>query len=317
MKLRATAACAFACAIALSACASAPQVHQPLPLAARDMMTSVDVVAPLSQTEMSMELRAQVNPLMLAAAIPGLGVLGAAIAGGIAGAAQPIVQSAAQQDVIDALKPLNEAIADYQVDDLFNAELKSSLSQVNWLRTGPVEVMGPGTPDAIQTALTQSHASAVLFVPISYRLSVNADELIMVLYPRIVPGTDNLKALRTTMPAGDVILDPANAIYWNVITYRTGLVGAVSSREDNIAKWAANGGATARGAMQLGAQKLSSMLAYSLATEAGFEPEKMGLKPVRVDDARGHVVTTDSTGSHIVLQSGEHVYVTNSSRALR
>jgi hypothetical protein len=317
MNFRATAACAFACAIALSACASAPQVHKPLPLAARDLMTSVDVVAPMSQTEMAMDMRAQVNPLILASAIPGLGVLGAAIAGGIAGAAQPAIQSAAQQDVIDALKPLHEAIADYQVDDIFNAELKTSLSQVNWLRTGPVEVTGPATPDAMQAALSQSRASAVLFVPISYRLSAEADELIMVLYPRVLPGTDNLKALRTATPAADVMLDPANAIYWNVITYRTGLVGAGRSREDNIAKWAANGGATARGAMQLGAQKLSAMLAYSLATEAGFDPQKLGLKAARVDDARGHVVTTDATGSHIVLESGEHVYVTNSSRVRR
>ena len=109
---------------ALAACSGMP-VHEVLPDGARDRIGSTEVVAPVRQSEIYVFV-----PVATAGASQGL--IGALV--------DVTIDSIRTSKAENAVKPLRNALVDFNFDDALQSDLKASLAQSKWLKVQNVRV---------------------------------------------------------------------------------------------------------------------------------------------------------------------------------
>lgn len=238
----------------LSACASQPPVHMPLPDAARSGMTSTDVVLPIQQSEIYVFV-----PASNVSAAAGGGLLAALVDAGI--------DSVRNSKAETAVAPLRNAMVDFSFDEALEQELRGSLSQIGWMHIGAVSAVRDVTNDNLDRALSESHANVLLFIVPDYHLSNDGDVLIVTAAARLIPNDDALRALRSGKHDDKNLSAPINALYRNAFTFEA-RISATGDRDRNIAIWDANKGSDMRAALNMAAQKIAIMLANDLQRPA-------------------------------------------------
>jgi hypothetical protein len=237
-------------AFILSACATQVPVHESLPAAARDNIASADVVVPIKQSEIYVFV-----PNSQIAAAGGGGLLLALVDAG--------VDSVRTSKAEAAVKPLRDAIVDYNFDQTLQSEIQTSLASDPWLHPDHARVIKELANDRLDKVLMDSKDTAVLFATADYQLSNNALELTITMTASLFPNSDALNALKQRAKSGPRS-SVVNALYHNTLTFTADVPNATADRDRNIATWSANNGAVMRATLTKGARELARMLASDL-----------------------------------------------------
>lgn len=242
----------------LAACATLPPT-QPLPGQARSEISSSEVVVPIRQSEIYVFV-----PDSQIAAAGGGGLLLALIDAG--------VNSVRTSKAETAVKPLRDAVVDFDFDAMMRDDLKDSLSHLDWLHVHDVHVVKDVTPKGFDNELVGSKDEAVLFTTMDYQLSNDASALTITLNAGLYANSDALRALRPGKASSPSALE--NAIYRNTFRFDAPAPSPTIDRDQNIAEWSADHGAVLRAALKKGASDLAARLAGDLGgpASAGGSP---------------------------------------------
>jgi hypothetical protein len=260
-------ACALgASALGMGACTTVLPEHVPLSLAARDSIASTELIAPIKQNEIYLFV-----PASQVAAAGGGGLLLALIDAG--------VDSTRTHNAEEAVKPVRDAIVDFNFDEVMRADLQKSMSTVPFLKLDGARVIKEVTDASLDAAIVQSKASAVLFTTADYQLANDGSTLTVVLWANMFANSDALAALKP--PKGNAKLKSAlaNALYRNRFTYTAAFPGTVGERPANLAVWSANNGAELRKALTDASAALAAKMAEDIQASPGV--------PVALADTAG------------------------------
>lgn len=267
--------------LGLSACAGTPPAHVALDINARNNVHSTDVVAPVRQGE--------VYVFVPQASTGGQGgLLGALIVAG--------VDAVRTSNAEDAVKPLRDAVIDFNFDDVLRQDLKASMSKVQWLNVTEVKVIKDVATASLDSAITNSKASAVLMVAADYHLSNDGGTFYIAVRANLFPNS-----LALTPPkAGDANAKPksdlSNAIYRNSFLFEAKVPGATDDRHRNMDVWAANHGALLRAATTRGAAKLTELIAADIQ-EAPLVTAEQGTAEKVLGNGPDGVLTRRANGT--------------------
>lgn len=296
MTFRATHIAILLCGL-LGACSTLPP-HEAFPPAARDKISTTEVVMPIQQAE----IYVYVPPAQGGA---GFGLIGALI--------DVSIDQVRTGKAEAAVKPLRDAVVDYNFDDVFKSEISHSLSAVPWMGAATFRVVRDVSPDTMEKTLKNSQAGAVLFIAADYNLSNDGDELTVKLYANLLPNNDGLRALKPAKKDSKKLALPANALYRNVLVYKTRIPPAPSGRDGTIAAWSADHGAATRAALGMAAAKLARLLAEDIqrTEEDGAAAAKAG-NTVKIEGRPGQSIGSDTDGTAVRFADGTLAYVTPS-----
>ncbi|MBX3480191.1 MAG: hypothetical protein KF842_07315 [Caulobacter sp.] len=236
--------------MSLSACVTAVPEYVPLSGAAREALTSTEVVAPIRQSEIYIYV-APVNTGGQG------GLIGALVAAGIeAGNA-----SAAEE----AVKPARDAIIDFNFDETLRQDLQSSLSQVSFLKVDGVRVVKDISLASINGSITNSPRDAVLMTAADYQLSTDASSVTVTLYANLFSSSPTMDAFKPAK-GGDAknVSGVGNALYRGKFIAMIPLDTPTGKRETNVAAWSADGGAKLRKALAQGSAEVAGKLARDI-----------------------------------------------------
>lgn len=288
----------------LTACATPLPAHEALPPAAHDQIASTEAVVPIRQNE----IYVYVPPSTAGAtAGAGFGLIGALV--GVAIDAS--VDSARTSKAEAAVKPLRDAMVDFNFDTTFQGDLKTALPAIAWLHADNIHVVKEVTSDSADLALTNSKASAVLFTTADYHLSNDGDELFVTLQASLFANNDALRVLKPAKSRGPrVALE--NSLYHNTLTFKARVSSwtpvSSSDRDANMATWSAANGAEMHQQLARAAKVLAQMLADDL--QGGAQPGSDGTR--NVDGIPGDISSSDDAGSVLRMKDGTLVYATKS-----
>jgi len=239
----------------LAACAGIPP-HEALPLAARDKISSTEIVMPIKQSEIYVFV-----PDSQIAAAGGGGLLLALIDAGV----NDVRTSKAEA----AVKPLRDATVDFDFDGTLRDDVKSSLSAVPWLHVSDARVVRDISPDGMDSVFTGSSAGAILFATTDYHLSNDADTLTVTMNASLFGKDAALADLKAQAKDG-AKTQLSNSLYHNTLVYQTTTPATgPGDRNANIAAWSANNGSLMRANLTKAAAKLASMLADDIQQPEG------------------------------------------------
>ena len=284
----------------LGACATAVPPHAYLPDAARDRISSTDVVLPIRQSEIYVFV-----PITTGGA--GFGLLGALV--------DISVDSVRTTKAEKAVKPLRDSMVDYSFDDTLQTDLKNALTQLTWAHPGDPRVVKEVTNDNMDRVLASSKADAVLFATTDYQLSNDCDILTITVLTGLYPNNDALRSLRKGKK-GKFPTALENSLYRNVLIFKARVPGATGDRDHNIAILDADKGEAARTLLKMGTAKLAAMLVDDIqrhenaANATGGTAEIEGT--VRIDGVEGQIIGTDEDGEIVRFADGTLKYVTKS-----
>jgi hypothetical protein len=241
--------------VLLAACSTLP-AHQPLSEETRAHIGSTDVVLPIHESEIYVFV-----PHSTAGASGGAagGMIGALV-GAMVDAG---IDAERTKKAETAVTPLRNAMVDYNFDSSLQAALKTSLTQTAWLHAADFGVIRDVTDKNLGASMAASHADAVLFIAADYRLANDGDVMLVTLAVRLVPNSDQLRALRTGKHDDNHPFAQANALYRNTMTFEARVTGA-KDRDGYIGLWSADKGKAARAALDMAIQKLAPLLAQDI-----------------------------------------------------
>lgn len=265
--------------LGLSACATTPD-HVALDIQARNNVHSTDVVAPVRQGE--------VYVFVPQASSGGQGLIGALVAAGI--------DSVRTSKAEDAVKPLRDAVIDFNFDDLLRQDLKASMSKVQWLNVTDVKVIKDVATASLDSAITGSKASAVLMVAADYHLSNDGSTFDIAVKADLFPNSLALTQPKTTDANTKPKSDVKNAIYRNTFTFEAKVPGATDDRDRNMGVWAANHGELLRAATTRGVAKLTELIAADIQ-EAPLVTAEQGKVEKVLGDGPDGVLTRHANGT--------------------
>jgi hypothetical protein len=290
MRLHLAQLCVLVTFLALGGCAQVAP-HAYLPPAAKTQVASTEVVLPIRQSEIYVFV-----PMETAGA--GFGLIGALVDVSVDGVRASKAET--------AVKPLRDAIVDYEFDASLRDELKTALAGASWMGANDGRVVKEVTDESLDKVLAGSKAAAVLLATMDYHLSNDGDVLTVTMHASLFPNTDALKALVAKHDSTKIKTDVRNSLYRNFLVFEAKAAPA-QDRDAYIAAWSADHGALMRKVMKLAAVKLSQMLVADLQREPGAPDNGKG--SALIDGSTGEVVGQDGDGSQMRFGDGTLKFV--------
>jgi hypothetical protein len=237
--MRLAALLASAC---LAACATITPEHVPLSAQARGGLGSTEIVLPVSQSEIYVDV-----PASNVSQATGGGLLPALIDAGI--------DSVRASNAAKAVAPLRNAVVDFSFDDTLTEAFSKTLSAPDGMQVNETHVIKDGTETSLDRELGKAKPGDVMIVTTNYHLANDGGSLWIeahaALYGVGQGPTDHPSA-------------PANAIYRNTIWFTANIHGATKNRDENIALWSANHGEAMRADLRRGASEVAQLVAADL-----------------------------------------------------
>ena len=266
MKFNILPLAALACALAVTACATPTPTRVHLAETTRERIASTEVVAPIRQNEIIVFV-----PPSTAGASAGasFGLIGALVGAATDASINAQRTSSAERDV----KPLRDALVDFDFDGQFKSDLKGQLAQVGWLKVSDVRVAKELNADSLHNAIGASKDPAVLMAVTTYELSNDGSLLTVKVVADLFPNSEELRALRPGKGNAKMKYAAENALYRNTFIYSAAVPpaadGVATDRAGNIGRWSANDAAALREALTKGSAELATLLAADI--QAGPE----------------------------------------------
>ncbi len=244
----------LACVLSVSACATVTPAYVPIAANAREAVESTEVVAPVKQSE----IYVFVPPSQIAASGGG-GLLLALVDAG--------VDAQRTKNAEAAVKPLRDAMIDYNFDDKLRDNLQKDLAPVGWLKVSGTRVVKDASAPGLDKAISGSKQAAVLVVAADYQLSNDGTTLNVILTADLFANTKSLAAFKPAK-GGDAktLSAPGNALYRNRFVHTSIIPGTVGDRAANMATWSADKGKALRAALDEAVVDVTGQLARDLST---------------------------------------------------
>jgi hypothetical protein len=226
----------------LAGCVTVAPEHVPLNAEARASLSSTEVVLPVPQSEIYIDV-----PASHLSTATGGGLLPALIDAGIDSARA----SKATKDVT----PLRNAVVDYSFDQAFSNAFKS-IAADDGVHVDSVRVVKDASLPGLDQAVAGSKSSSVLLASANYHLANDAGALWIEVHAAVYHAGQ--------APAGAHASAPTSALYRNTFWFTVNLPHASAKREENLAAWAADNGALLRTDLTRGAKKISELIVADL-----------------------------------------------------
>jgi hypothetical protein len=292
-------------AIFLGACGTVPP-HESLPISARDQITSTETVVPIRQREIYIYVPPSTGGATAGAS---LGLVGALVGVAIDASIDSVRTSKAEA----AVKPLRDALVDYDFDKAILVDLEASLPGIAWMHSDRIRVAKEATAESAAMALSNSRSSAVLFLTTDYHLTNDGDELEVTLQASLFPNSDALRAIKSLKAKDAKKVTTENSLYHNTLAFKETVANwtAASNRAENISTWDASSAAATRASLTLASKQLSQMLVADLQGQEDSVAASGGT--ANVDGKTGDIIMKDSGGSLIRFKDGTLLYAAKSS----
>lgn len=272
------------CAVA-AGCSTVP-LNQSLPTAAVGKIASTEVVVSVGQSEI-------LPTIDVSTGGAAFGLVGALVDAGVnqsrTSAAEKIVQ------------PLRDALIDYDFDTKILTAVRAEAATVPVLGTSEVVLTKVVNDQAFLKTVQQSKADAVFVLNTDYVLTPDFSTIRTGIRALMFPHSSELKAMAPAPKTGNgappTRLLPEQAIYRATIIVESKLPAPAEDREGNAALWAAERGAAAKHALDVGIQNVVRALSSDI--QAGnYSPESLAAAEViSVAGLPGKVVSKNDAGT--------------------
>lgn len=158
----------------------------------------------------------------------------------------------------EVVKPLRDALADFDFDTQAMNATKETLAGIDWFALGNASFSKEISDKLALATLDASQAPQVAFVTYEYQATADFSAIEVLARVQIVPRV----AAEGKSPKSRIAL--GNAIYYQPHLVQIPLKGAGKVTEDNLARWTANNGSLARKALTDGIAQMQVMLAKGL-----------------------------------------------------
>jgi hypothetical protein len=228
-------------------------VRVPISSDSRTQLGEVKGIVGLQQQEIGTEI----NASNVAAVTGGFGAIGA-LTGAIIDSS---IDDSRAKKAEDTVKPVRDALINYQPGDVLAADLQKTLAAVPGVNPSHTDVRQVIDPKTTIDWITSSGGTSVLLVKLSYNLSPNFDSIIVKAQVSLHAGGGRLAKIAQS-PSDD--LPPL--VYYGVLSSTHTLPGLVDAlTPDRLATlWSADAGRPAQAALTAGLQELADMIAYDL-----------------------------------------------------
>jgi hypothetical protein len=232
----------------LAGCATPVPEHVPLGAQSRASLSSTEVVLPVPQSEIYIDV-----PASNVSAATGGGLLPALIDAGIDSARA----SKAAKDVT----PLRNAVVDFSFDRAFSDSF-SSIAATDGLNVDSVRVVKDASLAGLDQAVIGSKSGAVLVASANYHLANDAGSLWIEVHAALYHA--GKAPTPASGAANEHVSAPANALYRNTFWFTVNVPHPSAKRDENLAAWAADNGELLRTDLKRGAAKISQLIVADL-----------------------------------------------------
>lgn len=195
---------------------------------------------------------------MAIAALPGVGLLGAIIAGGTEGAVNAKVNSDKAQQSEKNVAPIKSALQGYSFPEAFKREIATQLGTVDWLKLTEIRFDSPKTKmEDLKNGMAET---SFLLIHTKYSFSEDLKYFRIWCSVVLLPNNEKLKAIAVQERPDDKL----NRLYRNEIMYIDSLGVAAADLDETAAKWGENNGQRIRASLADGIAQVSGILANDL-----------------------------------------------------
>jgi hypothetical protein len=311
MDIRLSATLVALLSVALVGCANMP-AEQPLKHEMVGSIQPIEVELAIKQSEVYAAFvpsKAGQAAASGCGAIPGIGLLLAAVCGGAMGAVDAGVNASRGKAADNNVRSLKDEVVDLNFDQMMSAAMKQSLQNVPDLHLNGVQVtkdVSDKTEDQIYRAST---AGSVMFVNVDYHISKDYSELQIYANGLVFPRSAQARvaagqSAEPSAEADSALLDKKNAVYRVSIVYNSSLPVKASSPQEYVSIWTADNARYFRSAVDGGVHEISRLLANDilLGTVAkGSSSEKVdtgdGFKAELLSESDGGELFRSPTGA--------------------
>jgi hypothetical protein len=233
----------------LSGCTT--PVRVPISSDSRTQLGEVKGIVGLQQQEIGTEI----NPSNVSAA------MGGGLIGGIVDAS---IDDARAKKAEAAVKPVRDALIDYQPGNVLAVDLQKALAAVPGASPSHIDVRQVVDPNTTSGWINAPGGASVLLVTLRYKLSFDFKSMIVSAVVSLHPAGGRLAGITQTK-AG---LPPL--VYYNMFSSINILPGVTGpqSPDGMVTLWAADGGRQAQAVLNTGLQELAAMIAYDFTAPA-------------------------------------------------
>lgn len=271
--------------MALVGCA-VPPVNKPLKQEVKAAINPVDLYVGIAQPD----LYAAFEPSMAGAssaaacgAVPGLGILLAAVCGGAMGAVDASVNASRAKTAEEQIQPLKNAALDIQFDNIFNDTIAKSLKGAPGFRFGNMVLTKVVTPKAYEETYRTTASNAVMFITLNYNLSTDFSTLEVSSHALVFPKSPAaLSAAGVPAEAlkQETFTTVNNAAYRTQLSYRGTLETKAASPAEYVQIWSADNARLLRVAVHDAATQTARLLSEEIQRLP--VPERAALKKEQV-----------------------------------
>jgi hypothetical protein len=237
---------ALLASISLTGCVTVTPEHVPLSAQARGALASTEVVLPVVQSEIYIDV-----PASNISQAAGGGLLPALLDAGI--------DSVRASNAAKAVAPLRNAVLDFSFDDTLSDAFGKALVTPDGLQVSETQVVKDGAQSNLDGLLAKAKPGDVLIVTTNYHLANDGGSLWIEAHAALYGVGQTPAGGSANHPSA-----PANALYRNTIWFTTTVHGATTNRTENVALWSANHGELLRADLKEGAAKVAQLIANDL-----------------------------------------------------
>jgi hypothetical protein len=305
-----------ACLVWVAGCTQIPIVSQPVKHETLAIVQPVDVkgyVEPLRADFVHSDVGGR-GAAACRAAIPGVGILLAALCSGIMGTTESNINTSRSNAAQEMVRPLKEVSDNFAFDRRIRESLMQSLKSAPNIELSDIVVMKVADSKAPGELFMASRAGSVLFTNVNYRLTTEFSALILVMTNTLIPRSDQAR-VAAGLPdlqsdeKPESFLATKNAVYRSEIIYRVGLTNPSKEPGENVATWGADGGRLLQAAMIDGIGRTSEVLAEDI--QGKYETKPDSESRVNIGGIRGNLLVQDNAGTLLRTSNGSLLFSAN------
>lgn len=278
----------------LTGCARMP-ISQPVEHEALTAMQPVEVQIGIAQPELYAAFvpsTAGATGAVACGAIPGIGILLAAVCGGALGAVDATTNAVRAKAAEERVRPLKDQLAELNFDQRMRESVSRALLREQDIQVARIGLSKKVTDKAYNEVFVASQSGSVMFVNVDYHLSPDCSTFLLSTSSLLFPRSAEARTVAKLPPiveakASDNELPVAlkNAVYRAGITYRAKLVSPGKDAAQNVAAWSADDGHLLRAVMYDSIAQMGKLLTEDLQRKheiSGIVTEVTGDDGVRV-----------------------------------
>jgi hypothetical protein len=234
--------------LATFGCATTEPAYIPLAKEMSQRINSSNAVIVSAQHE----IKADVEKSMVAT-VTGGGLIPALI--------DVAVEHSRSKSAEEAIKPIRDALADFDIGEALQAALGTRLETIGWLNVKKSEILYDQKADLVPTLMAASPEDVLVLITPSYSLSTDFVTLTVESEVKVLPRAAHLRASSDTKDSANGRVTP---LYKNVVKHVVPLPDTTAP----VAQWTKDGGTAIKEAIRQSIDSIASQIISSLTNPA-------------------------------------------------